>query len=248
MDTNRTSSISRALASSLIATLLYVAIAALPSHAQSGGQQRLPKAAAPIDLTGYWVSMVTEDWKYRMVTPPKGEYGGLPLKPEGRKFADAWDPAKDEKVGEQCKAFGAAALMRIPGRLNIHWEDDSTLRVDTDAGTQTRLFRFAPPPAQTSVRSWQGYSTAVWQPQGNLKVVTANMRAGYLRKNGVPYSENAVLTEYYERLSAPDGDEWLIVTTIVDDPTYLNTPYVTSSHFKKQVNNAGWNPTPCSSR
>jgi hypothetical protein len=74
------------------------------------------------------------------------------------------------------------------------------------------------------------------------------MRAGYLRKNGVPYSENAVLTEYYERLSAPDGDEWLIVTTIVDDPTYLNTPYVTSSHFKKQVNNAGWNPTPCSSR
>jgi hypothetical protein len=180
-----------------------------------------------------------------MVTPPKGEYGGLPLSAEGRKVADGWDPARDEKAGNPCKAYGAAAIMRMPGRLHITWEGDSTLRIDTDSGTQTRLFHFDPPQIQNGARTWQGYSRAQWQAQGNLKVVTTNMRAGYLRKNGVPYSENAVLTEYYERITAPTGDEWLIVTSIVEDPAYLNTPYVTSSNFKKLAEGSGWSPSPC---
>jgi hypothetical protein len=247
MNINRLPSIRRALAGGVAGAFL---IAAPLSYAQRGGgqQQRAPRAAAPIDLTGYWVSIVTEDWKYRMVTPPKGEYGGLPLNAEGRKFADTWDPAKDERAGEQCKAYGAAALMRMPGRLHITWEGESTLHVDADAGTQTRLFRFGPPQAQRGAPSWQGNSAAQWQPQGNLKVVTGNMRAGYLRKNGVPYSENAVLTEYFERITAPGGDEWLIVTAIVEDPLFLNTPYVTSSHFKKLADASGWSPTPCTAK
>src|SRR5215472_11309032 len=89
-----------------------------------------PKAMAPVDLTGYWVSVVTEDWLYRMVTPKKGDYTSVPLNAEGRKTADAWDPAKDEASGDQCKAYGAPALMRIPGRLHITWQDDSTLKVE----------------------------------------------------------------------------------------------------------------------
>src|SRR6516164_1815309 len=59
------------------------------------------KAGAPVDLTGYWVSLVTEDWRYRMVTPPKGDYPSIPLNAEGRRVADAWDPAKDEAAGLQ---------------------------------------------------------------------------------------------------------------------------------------------------
>jgi hypothetical protein len=219
-------------------------------HAQRGGQRgagQTPRAAAPIDLTGYWVSVITEDWKYRMVTPPKGEYGAVPISPAGRRIADAWDPAKDEAAGEQCKAYGAAAIMRMPGRVHIVWDDDNTLRINTDTGTQTRQFRFnATPPAPA--RTWQGHSAAQWQPQGNLKVVTTQMRAGYLRKNGVPYSENAVLTEYYERATAPNKDELLIITTIVDDPQYLNSPFVTSTHFRKLPDAAGWNPTPCTAK
>lgn len=232
-----------ALALAVIGTVFALAA---PSHAQRGAQT--PRAAAPIDLTGYWISIVTEDWKYRMVTPPKGEYGGLPLSAEGRRLADAWDPARDEAAGDGCKAYGAAAIMRMPGRLQIAWQDDNTLRIDTDIGTQTRLFRFGQSQPQTGARSWQGLSNAQWQAQGNLKVVTTYMRPGYLRKNGVPYSENAVLAEYYERITAPNGDEWLIVTTIVEDPRYLNTPYVTSTHFKKLSDASGWNPTPCSAR
>src|SRR5258708_194635 len=102
-----------------------------------------PKQQAPIDLTGYWVSAVTEDWRYRMVTPPKGDHPGLPLSAEGPRVANAWDPAKDEAAGEQCKAYGAAGVMRAPGRLHITWDGDDVMKLETEAGTQTRLFRFS---------------------------------------------------------------------------------------------------------
>src|SRR5260370_26118267 len=97
-----------------------------------------PKDAAPMDLTGYWVSIVTEDWRYRMVTPAKGDYASVPLNAEGRKVADTWDPAKDEASGSQCKSYGVAALMRVPGRLHITLADHNTLKIETDAGTHTR--------------------------------------------------------------------------------------------------------------
>jgi hypothetical protein len=228
------------------------------------GPPPTPKAAAPVDLTGYWVSIVTEDWRWRMVTPPKGDYASVPLNAEGRKIADGWDAAKDESAGEQCKAYGAPGLMRLPGRVHIQWENETTLRVDTDAGTQTRVFRFAASTGAAASASWQGISVANWEtmpsgravfgapdqavPSGALKVVTTHMQPGYLRKNGVPYSENTNLTEYYNATKEPNGDQWLIVTTIVNDPTYLNQPFITSTHFKKEPSDAKWSPTPCSSR
>src|SRR5881227_502609 len=101
-----------------------------------------PRASSPIDLTGYWVSVVTEDWRYRMVTPPKGDFASVPLNDEGRKVVEAWDPAKDVASGNECKAYGAANIMRVPGRVHVTWQDDNTLKVETDAGQQTRLLRF----------------------------------------------------------------------------------------------------------
>jgi hypothetical protein len=223
-----------------------------------------PKAAAPVDLTGYWVSIVTEDWRWRMVTPKRGDYASVPLNDAGRKLADTWDAARDEAAGEQCKAYGAAGLMRVPGRVHIQWENETTLRVDTDAGTQTRIFRFGPATGAAASPSWQGVSIADWEttpsgrsilgapdtsvPSGALKVVTTHLRPGYLRKNGVPYSENTVLTEYYNLTKEPNGDQWLIITTIVDDPKYLNQPFITSTHFRKEPDGSKWNPTPCTSR
>ncbi len=204
-----------------------------------------PRQAAPIDLTGYWVSPIIEDWKYRMVIPSRGVFDGIPLSPEGRKVGMAWDPAADEKAGEQCRAFGAAGIMRLPGRLHITWQDDSTLRVDTDTGTQTRLFSFRALPAAEP--SWQGSSAAQWNiPGRSLKVVTTNLKPGYVRRNGAPYSSRAVVTEYWELHTLPNKDEWLTVTTRVDDPAYFTRAYLTSSDFKKLPNSTGWNPTPCS--
>lgn len=214
-----------------------------------------PRAQAPVDLTGYWVSIVTEDWRWRMVTPPKGDYSSLPLTAEARKVADAWDPARDTAAGEACRAYGAAAIMRVPGRIRISWENDTTLRMDTEAGTQTRLFRFGATPAPAGAPSWQGRSAAQWQivggrrgappSGGSLRVVTTGLRPGYLRKNGVPYSANAGVTEYYNRTNEPNGDSWLLVTTVVEDPVNLAARFVTSTHFKKAPDGSIWNPTPC---
>ncbi len=251
----------------------------LPSPAQAQGRGRGPeligKPAAPEDLTGYWVSIVTEDWRFRMLTPKKGDFASVPLNPEGRKVGEAWDPAKDEAAGEQCKSYGAPAIMRVPGRLHIEWQDDRTLKIETDSGKQTRLFHFGPPQYPTGPGTIQGYSVATWEapplPQGaaapaaaqtsgpgstidptsrggSMKVVTTHLKAGYLRKNGVPYSENTVLTEYYTRTNEPNGDSWLIITTIVEDPMYLVQPFLTSTHFKKEADGSKWMPSACTAR
>lgn len=203
------------------------------------------RASAPIDLTGYWVSFVTEDWRYRMVTPPRGDYRNVPVTREALRILNAWNPAADAAAGEACKSYGAAALMRVPGRFRITWQDDNTLRVDSDAGMQTRLLRFGSTPAGRPERTWQGTSAARWDTR-SLTVVTTNMRAGYLRKNGVPYSENAMLTEYFDVAPHPAGGQLLVVTAVVVDPQYLEQPFIVSTNFKKEADGSRWDPTPCS--
>jgi len=239
-----------------IVALILAGLAQTPASAQGrgGGAPPSARASAPIDLTGYWVAVVNEDWRYRMVTPAKGEYGGMQITKEALQIVNNWDPAADEKAGEQCKSYGAAAVMRLPARLHITWEDDNTLRVDVDAGTQTRLLRFSPVPA--GAPSWQGDSTAQWErgggrggppAGGSLTVTTKNMRPGYLRKNGVPYSADATLTEYFDLSPAP-GNPIVVVTSIVNDPRYLLQPLILSSHFRKEADGSKWDPTPCSAR
>ena len=224
-----------------------------------GGQpaSQAAKAAAPFDITGTWVSVITEDWKYRMVTPRKGDFDGVPGTVEAFRAANAWDPAKDEAAGEQCKAYGAVGVMRLPGYLRISWQDDNTLKMELTAGTQTRLFHFGPQQVSASEPAWQGYSTAQGESaitgrgeprKGDLKVVTSRLRAGYSRKNGGPYSANTNLTEYYHLMNAPNGDKWLTVISEIRDPQYLSETWVVSSHFKKVSDTSRWNPEPCSAR
>jgi len=236
------------------------AVLLLPAdvHAQRGGRggpPPTPRALAPSDFSGYWVSVITEDWKFRMVTPKKGVYETLTLNAEGRKVGDAFDPSRDEAAGEQCRAYGAANVMRLPGRLRVSWADDTTLKIETDAGTQTRLLRFGAG-APSGEPSWQGWSAAEWVNAGRrgdvrvgtLKVVTTNLRSGYIRKNGAPYSDKTKVTEYFDLNTAPNGDRWLTVTTKVEDPVYFTRPLLTSSDFKYLATADGWSPSPCSAR
>jgi len=287
----------------LVVTAAMIAGAAVPLVAQrgrgAGGAPPSPQAAAPIDLTGYWVSIVNEDWRWRMVTPPKGDYASIQnlMSAEGRKLADAWTPAQDGS----CLAFGAANVMRMPTRVHITWEGDSVLKIDPDQGQQTRRFVFDKSVAAPAARSLQGFSVAEWerpaagrgaapagpapgppagaapagappagaapasavpastgappdgaraggppaQRSGNLKVQTTHLSGGWLRRNGVPHSEETTVTEYYDRFVAPDGENWMVVTTVVADPKYLTQEYVTSSHYRREPNNAKWDPTPC---
>jgi len=216
------------------------------------------QAAAPIDLTGYWVAIVNEDWRWRMVTPPPGDFPGIPLNPAGQKVARSWDPATDGS----CQAFGAAALLRMPTRLHITWADENTLQIVTDNGQQTRLLHFGAA-APAGGPSLQGYSSAEWlrpggrgrggfgprgggpPAGGSLQVVTTSLSGGWLRRNGVPYSAETTVTEYFDRFPVPDGGEWFAVTTVVEDPTYLRNRFVTSSHFRREPDDSGWDPRPC---
>jgi hypothetical protein len=239
-----------------------------PPQGRGAQPARSPKDAAPVDLTGYWVSLVTEDWRWRMVTPIKGDSASIPVNQAAKRIMNDWDPAKDEAEGNQCRGYGAPAIMRAPGRLHITWQDDNTLKVETDAGTQTRMLRFGARAQAGEAPSWQGYSVARWDtglaplggqlPLGlgprqgtrsrSLEVMTTNLKPGYLRKNGVPYSDKASVTEYFERFSEPNGDDHLMVMTIVTDPEYLALPFVVTSDFKREADGSKWDPTPCSAR
>ena len=238
---------------------IFFFLAALAAQAPPPAAPQLPKAAAPIDLTGYWVSIVSEDWRYRMVTPPKGDYQAVPMTPDAVKVADAWNPDADTTAGNQCKSYGAPAIMRVPGRVHITWDDDKTLKLEADAGTQTRVFKFDTAAAPKSEPSWQGTSVAQWEMQpagrgaapnvprrGSLKIITTNLKSGYLRKNGVPYSDDAKLTEYFDVVRTRGGDTLLMVTAVVEDAKYLRQPFIVTTQFKKQADAKGWEPTPCS--
>lgn len=228
---------------------------------------RSAREAAQVDLTGYWVALVTEDWLWRMITAPSGDATSVPLNQQGQRVAAQWSPNRDQGDEEACRPFGAAGLMRMPLRLHITWDDDETLEIATDAGRQTRSLKFDSNDAVTGEHSWQGLSAAEWTtpvggfdlkalmrgggvqapagpPMGSLKVVTTNLRAGYLRKNGIPYSENTELTEYFSRVSA-FGNDYLTVLSIVHDPMYLNQDFVTSSHFKRETDDSNWSDAPC---
>jgi hypothetical protein len=244
-----------------------------PGAAQFGPRTPPPANAqvgAPVDLTGQWVSIVTEDWRWRMITPPKGDYASVPLTPAGTALADKWDLNADNAAGQQCKAYGVGGLVRIPSRIRLSWADPNTLKFESDAGQQTRLFHFistepgnvlpALSVAEPGAATLQGYSKAQWFKQvqsrglgfggaagkgGAMRAITRNMTAGYLRKNGVPYSADAVVTEQYNVFKHDNGDTWLTVTTIVDDPQNLRQPFITSTQFKKEADRSKWSAAPC---
>jgi hypothetical protein len=284
MTSHRLAAVAGALA---VAALGTAAIAQQP--APTAPPVRTARQSAQADLTGYWVAQVTEDWRWRMMTPPKGDYMGLPLNAAARTVGDAWDPARDAASGALCKAFGAGGLMRHPLRVHITWADDNTLKLETDLGAQTRMFHFDRTRPADAAPSLQGHSVAQWTrpvpparggpapgagavpegrafgpgaapagraagagrasgppppPPGGLKVVTTNLAPGYLRKNGVPYSGNASVTEYYDRVSL-FGSDYLQLVTIVEDPTYLTASFIVSNHFKREADGAKWTAAPC---
>lgn len=258
----------KALLAAAVAVLpLRLLAQAPPPHRPAAGHRPAAKNQRPSwagDLAGYWVSLVTNDWRYRMVTPAKGDVVGIPVTRAAVNVAEAWDPARDTADGLQCRSYGAGEIMMRPERVHITWRGSRTLVMQIDAGMQTRVFNFgggAPPDIKPS---WQGYSSAAWVPRATpgfgfrrsggpprdsdyLHVITSHMRPGYLRSNGVPYSVNAVLTENFDVVRVPGHEMYLVDTSTVTDPKYLEYPFTLTSIFLKQPGDAGWDPTPCSS-
>lgn len=227
------------------------------------GDAQSARIQAPFDPTGYWVSLITRDWRFRMIVPGRGEYEGVPLSLASKQFADAWRPTQDESAGKQCEAYGAGVVMLVPERLRISWQDDETLQVQTDAGMQTRLLHFDRTGVPGAERSWQGYSSATWVlhqvkpigpnpvPQdarhfGILKIITTDMLAGLIRKNGLPYSDQSTLTEYWQLPRDPATQmQYLIDTASLHDPVYLIRDYYYTATFQQESGGAKWEPTAC---
>lgn len=250
----------------------FAALLSMPRGSLGGQAPTAPSAReiAPFDLTGYWVAIVTPDWRQRMIPPAKGDYLAVPINLAAKKVADQWDPAKDEAAGQQCRSYGAPTIMSTPTRLHVTWQGDSTLKVETDYGMQERLFRFGAAPPGRTPATWQGTSVAQWELMrpnlagspgagiggrgrgpvkfGNLKVRTTGIRPGYLRKNGLPYSANVQVEEYWDLFTDPAGVQRLMVTQIIEDPQYLTRPWLVAYNFKKEPDAAKWDPTACSSR
>lgn len=224
-----------------------------------------PRERAPVDLTGTWVAPVMEDWRWRMVTPLKGDASNIPFRASLRDEIASWDPARDEAEGLECKGYGAANIMRLPGRIKVSWEDDTTLLIEKDYGMQTRRLQFNPSAAGAPSR--QGHSVAHWErgvapPPGGINflgtgsrlgslsktlvVETSNLLPGYLRKNGIPHTAQMTMTEYYDTFTSIDGAEWFTVTTIIEDPANLAIEFVLSTDYRREPDDSGWNPEPCS--
>lgn len=220
------------------------------------------RAQAPFDATGYWVSLITQNWRFRMVLPGHGDYAGIPINLKGKQFADAWQAAPDIAAGRQCEAYGAPSVMQIPERLHIAWQDGQTLRVDTDAGEQTRLLHFGGASPDAASPSLQGDSRARWAvfalanpagaatadrgPRyGTLVVTTGHLMPGLLRKNGVPYGTQTTVSEYW-KLHSLGAVRWLLISTKITDPEYLDTPYVYDSIFQQEPDASRWTPSACS--
>jgi hypothetical protein len=238
-------------------------LAPLHAGAQPPGSpldNRSARERAVIDITGQWVAVINEDWRWRMITPPVGDTASVPLNGAGIAAAADWDLERDAAEGNLCRAFGPPGLIRQPTRIRIDWEDDDTLLLEFDAGRQTRRLEFGPPSPPDSP-SLQGYSAASWFRQrqaravfapntlsagGSLHVRTTQLAPGYLRPNGVPYSEQTTLMEYFNTFTLPGaGGSWLIVTTVVNDPVNLTAEFVISTQFRKETRRANWSPRPC---
>jgi hypothetical protein len=187
-------------------------------------------------------------------SPPSGTGGARGL---GGLRGQAAPPAGNET----CRVYGAAGSLRVPGRLHIAWADDNTLKIEMDAGTQTRLLHFnaaTPPPAEKTL---QGHSVATWEVTGGgrgggrggggaipapprwgkLNVVTTHMKGGYLLSSRSFYSENAVLTEYFSKHS-DFGVEYFTVTAAIQDGPQTR---ITSSTFKKEPDGSKFKPSGC---
>ena len=156
---------------------------AQPPGGRGGAPNAVPPSArdqAPWDPSGYWVSLITQNWRWRMVVVGPGDYIGIPINAEAKRIADTFNRAEAEAAGKQCEAHGGGIVMDLPERIRIGWQDANDLKVETDTAMQTRLLHFmaagrgAPGGAQAArpsrstemAPSLQGYSVARWVTPG----------------------------------------------------------------------------------
>jgi cyclase len=190
-------------------------------------------AFAQVDLSGTWSPRYQEDFSERIPGPELGDYTGLPLTDGARRYAESWDPARLTLPEEQCRVHVSPYIYRGPTNIAI-WEEREPgtreliaikHRISTFDQERTIYMDGRPHPPAYAPHTWMGFSTGQWQ--GNMLVVTTtHIKKGWLRRNGVPESDLATLTEYFVRT----GDVLTRISAIAD-PVYLTEPLVKSEEF-----------------
>ena len=242
----------------LLASLLL-----LPCHRPAGRGSRSrvaavqhhhpARASAPIDLTGYWVAVVNEDWRYRMVTPAKGDYGGVRSRRK-RCRSSTTGIRPQTRRREECKSWcrrGHAAA----GSASHHLAGRHHTEGRGGRGHANASLSIPGRPAAAGTPTWQGDSTAQWERGGgrgappvggSLTVVTRNMRPGYLRKNGVPARERdrhgafrPVAISWWPDARRHHGGRRSAVSTAATHRQLA---------FQRKADGSKWDPTPCSAR
>jgi uncharacterized membrane protein YgcG len=190
-------------------------------------------AFAQMDLVGEWANLFHEDAPERLGGPDIGDYAGMPLNEAARMKADAWNADVLSEPERQCIPHPADYSPRGPAMVQI-WKELDPLSRELVAlrthiswqGPERYIWMDGRPhPDEFAAHTWQGFSTGEWLGQV-LKVTTTHLKMGWIRRNGIPRSDQAELTEYFHR-----HGNYLTWTVIINDPIYLTEPMVRSSDF-----------------
>jgi hypothetical protein len=219
---------------------------AWPMHEAAAADRVVPATAGrewPIDLEGVWAPLIHEDATLRGPGPAKGDYAGLPINAEARRVADAWDPGEQLDDENQCRSHTAVYMMRSPFKFEIiHSDNMLVLTSESFEQVRTVYLDGREHHPKESPKTRMGDSIGWWEGD-TLVVETTNMERGYIERNGVPHSEDAVLTEYFTRQSGSFGD-LLTIVQVVEDPQYLSQALVRSISFRR-VPEGKLEPYPC---
>lgn len=194
-------------------------------------------AFAQVDLTGDWANRYHEDYWHRQAGPEIGDYVGLPINEAGRMKAESWMQAALAEPERQCIPHVATYFMRGPANMRISkLVDPISMEVvayqifPVHHSLRTIWMDGRPHPPEYAKHTWAGFSTGAWE--GNkLKVTTTHIKWGWLQRNGVPATDEAVMTEWFSR----HGD-YLTVAFSVDDPAFLSEPLMRTSDWAREDN------------
>ena len=203
-------------------------------------------AAAQVNLEGYWNPLYDEDWLERIPGPDVGDYAGLPITDAARRRANTWDASLLTLPEHQCKPHPSTYGFRGVGQLRIWEERDPAsqrlVKLNTHIQWQEQRREIwmdgRSHPSEFEPHTWQGFSTGHFE--GDVLVVqTTHLKAGWIRRNGLPLSDEATMTERFIRY----GDV-LTHVVMIEDPVYLSEPLVKTNGFAA-LPNGFMEPYPC---
>ena len=190
-------------------------------------------AFAQMDLSGEWAPRFHEEQPERLGGPEIGDYLGIPINDAARLRADSWDASILTLPEHQCKPHPADYGVRGPANLRIWKEMDKDSQqviafhthISWQAPERTIWMDGRPHPPDYAAHTWQGFSTGKWEGD-MLTVTTTHLKTGWIRRNGVPRSDRAVLTEHWIR-----HGEYLTLVSIITDPAYLTEPFIRTTNW-----------------